>query len=263
MPSHPLVAFYEGSSPDYKGRYLTDILTWSHGQLEASHNYIQTLFPLPESSMVNLAAPLVNEEVFNAFRDRLDLRERLRDSLGRMLWFYGLELVSEDGAPEVIPGIKFPTSTSTWRKRYDHNHLRITRIIRSLRVLGLEEEALAFYHGLLEHKGVGRVSATSLMYWQRAALRPLNIEPDMEDPEQGMEGEVGVWFLREWERKKNGDQVRKESGGDTEGSGGNGNEEESGSGAEEVGEVEERQELGSSPETKDDHATHLETEDDE
>ncbi len=91
----PLIAFYEGSGPDHKGRYLADILQWSAKKLEFSHDYIQTLFPLPEESEVQWHAPLINQQVFDAFRSRPELEGKLRQSFKRIVWFYGFE-VSED-----------------------------------------------------------------------------------------------------------------------------------------------------------------------
>jgi hypothetical protein len=82
----------------------------------------------------------------------------------------------------------------------DHNHLRITRIIRSLRVLGLEEEALAFFHALKRVQESSIISPRSLMYWSRATFRPLNLAPDVEsDDEDGLRGPK---FLRDFEKKR-------------------------------------------------------------
>jgi hypothetical protein len=61
--------------------------------LEAEHDYIQTLFPIPETSMiVGRSAPIIDGEVFNAFRSRPELQARLKDAFNRILWFYGLVL---------------------------------------------------------------------------------------------------------------------------------------------------------------------------
>lgn len=58
---------------------------------------------------------------------------------------------------------------------FNHNHARISRIIRSLRLLQHQNEALAFYKTLIE---VGdRVGNSSREFWRRAAYRSLNIAP--------------------------------------------------------------------------------------
>lgn len=85
-------------------------------------------------------------------------------------------------------------SFRNWVTRSDHNHLRISRIIRSLRILGLEQNAQAFYQALLavnnDHSNT--IGARSLMYWKRAALRRLALEPAEDD--EDVEGQP---FLRE------------------------------------------------------------------
>jgi hypothetical protein len=45
---------------------------------------------------VNDLAPIINKQVFDAFRERPELQERLRDAFKKMLWFYGFELIEEE-----------------------------------------------------------------------------------------------------------------------------------------------------------------------
>jgi hypothetical protein len=97
-----LITFYEETSTDSRGRHLTDILRWGVNKLESSHDYIQTLFPLPERSGVNDRAPIIDRQVFEAFRSRTDLQERLRDAFKKMLWFYGFELKTDEEGKLVV-----------------------------------------------------------------------------------------------------------------------------------------------------------------
>ena len=89
---------------------------------------------------------------------------------------FEVRVLSEEGAEAKL---------RRWVRRIDHNHLRITRIIRSLRVLGLEEYAGAFFERLKRicEKGdsAGKIGDQSLMFWERAAKRPLYVAPDEED----------------------------------------------------------------------------------
>jgi len=194
-----LVAFYDGSgTPDGSGRTLEEILQWDAERLEWSHDYIQTLFPLPEKSGINDMAPIIDKEVFEAFRGRVELREKLREAFQKMLWFYGFELVEEDEKLAVRAGPNIKSQSELWNTRFDHNHLRITRIIRCLRVLGLEKEAQAFYDTM---SCADAVSSRSKMYWKRAAFRQLNTSPDIDgsvDPDR----RVGPRFLWEFEQKR-------------------------------------------------------------
>lgn len=92
-----LIEFYKGSGVDARGRRLNDIMRWKADKLESSHDYIQTLFPLPEGSMFNSSASIVDKEVFEAFRGDAELRDRLKESFGKILWFYGFKMEEEDG----------------------------------------------------------------------------------------------------------------------------------------------------------------------
>ena len=72
----------------------------------------------------------------------------------------------------------------------------MTRVIRSLRILGLGEEALAFYAVISQAHAV---SPRSRMYWARAATRPLNIAPHVDDDDIDTEKFNGLEFLKDLE----------------------------------------------------------------
>src|SRR5262245_5587601 len=62
-----LLDFYRGEGTDAEGRRLDDILAWRDGRLEAVHDFIQWLFPLPEPSRFNPDAPLLTPHDIAAF----------------------------------------------------------------------------------------------------------------------------------------------------------------------------------------------------
>jgi hypothetical protein len=174
MLNSPIIEFYIGTQPDHRGRYLHEIQHWPDEQLESVHDYIQWLFPLPERSGFNVAAPVLNPESIQGFRTRADLQENLRVSFLRMMNFYGLELragvqITVTRAPN------FATKATNWLSPENHNHLRITRILRCLTVLGLEPEAKAFFGCLAEiygdeqNKPLPAISDETMAYWRRAA----------------------------------------------------------------------------------------------
>ena len=175
---------------DPSGRDLDDILTYSDNQISRKHDFIQYLFPLPEESMVNPWAPLITKEVYEAFRDREELRSELLQAFLRMLEFYGFTLSTSESDGEkklIIPAQNFnEQSKYSWRRPMDHNHLRLTRIIRCMRVLSCEKEAQALYHALLEYDTSDVVRKSSKMFWWRAAERPLWLPPD--EPNDNADG---------------------------------------------------------------------------
>ena len=119
-----------------------------------------------------------------------------------MLGFYGFTLSTStsdlgsggaEGQVEILPAPNFrQLSKGTWRRGMDHNHLRLTRMIRCLRVLSCEAEAQALYRALLEFDEGGVVRGSSRMFWGRAAERALWLPPD--EPDGGAEG---IQWLRE------------------------------------------------------------------
>jgi hypothetical protein len=139
-----LIDFYRGTGTDTEGRRLDDILTWDDDSLEAVHDFIQWLFPLPEPSRFNPDAPLLTPEDIAAFRQDPALRANLRRSFERILTFLGLQ--ETDG--EVIEGPNLAKRAPDIWDYPNHNWLRITRILRSLRLLGLEAESQALYRRL-------------------------------------------------------------------------------------------------------------------
>ena len=124
--------FYRGAGADSEGRTLEEILEWDDDALEATHDYIQWVFPLSERSAFNPHAPVLTEAEMAAARGDERVQENLRRALDRMREFYRVTPETE-GRPK------------RWACAMDHNHLRITRILRSLRLLGRGEDAAAFY----------------------------------------------------------------------------------------------------------------------
>ena len=122
---------------------------WPDDQLEAVHDFIQWLFPLPEPSGFNAAAPILNRESMQEFRKRPELHQNLRVSFLRMMKFYGLEVDFAEQI-KVTRTRYFAAKATIWLSPGNHNHLRITRILRCLSFLGLEAEARAFFECLSE-----------------------------------------------------------------------------------------------------------------
>jgi hypothetical protein len=174
-PEERLLQFYDGTGTDDRGRRLEDIWSWEHPQLEAVHDFIQWMFPTRRPSGVNPLAPLVTDEVQQAFARSVRLRNRLRQSLIVMLDFYGLERRETEEGPSVARGAHFELRSRNWLTHGNHNHLRITRILTSLRILGLSEKAQAFVHalaGIYAAEGRHAIARRTWGMWRSAAGEP-------------------------------------------------------------------------------------------
>jgi hypothetical protein len=151
MTAGPLHAYLAGTGRDGRGRLASDVLSFSDDRLEEVHDYIQWLFPLQTRSAAQPQSPVLSAAEIEAIRNDPQAREMLAKAAERMLRFY--------------------KSTRWWLTGYDHNHLRITRIIHSLRLLLGPDEARRFHEAILAlHDAAGfPVNARSLDYWAEAA----------------------------------------------------------------------------------------------
>ena len=145
-----VLAFLEGQGVDGRGRGLFDVLAFDDAALELNHDFIQWLFPLPEPSAAVPDAPVLDPEGVRAIQDSVMAQCALAAATDRMEVFY--------------------RRSEAWLRPHDHNHLRITRIIRSLRLLRGDGEADAFRDAILAmvEAARARVSARSRGYWTTA-----------------------------------------------------------------------------------------------
>lgn len=176
MTTDRIVSFYSGGTDD-RGRTLDAILAWPDDRLESVHDYIQWVFPTSEPSAVNPYAPLVTNVTARAFATSPHLREQLLRALDRMLAFYGLRRSTTPAATVSIEidSARFAERAEHWLRPGNHNHLRLTRIMQSLWILGLAAEAEALQRCLVSdvHEGSGRdrITRETLAFWKGALTR--------------------------------------------------------------------------------------------
>ena len=166
-----LIQFYRGELPDQSGRRVAEILGQNQEWLELTHDYIQWVFPLTEASAFNPEAPVLTPAAIAEFRADPALGDQLQQAFRVMLAFYGLRLESTGTAGfKVTRGATFEQRAVNWITPGNHNHLRITRILKSLVLLGQRPQAEAFLLCLQE---IGRehpraISKTTLNFWRNA-----------------------------------------------------------------------------------------------
>jgi hypothetical protein len=162
-----LLDFYRGTGADRSGRRLADLWAWDDERLESVHDFIQWLFPLPEASRFNWSAPILTDADIAAFKSETALQANLRRSFARILPFLGFAQ-ADDGS--VIDGPHFAARRGDVWDAPNHNWLRITRIIRSLLLLGLERESRALYDRLrtMYESGTYPIGVDTFRYWTDA-----------------------------------------------------------------------------------------------
>lgn len=145
-----IVDFLKGAGTDGAGRTVFEVVSMSDRDLEDVHDFIQWLFPLSEPSGANRRAPVLEPGDVEAIHASGLAQIALAAATDRMAHFY--------------------LRNSHWLVDHDHNHLRITRIIKSLRLLRGPGEAEDFRQIILRRdEQAGRpVSAGSRQYWIQA-----------------------------------------------------------------------------------------------
>lgn len=163
------VRFYREECGDHRGRKLSGILAESKDWLEYTHDYIQWLFPLPEPSAFNRHAPLLSLPDIRDFTSDKELQHKLIKSLTIMLDFYGLSMVNGGGV-EIINVSSYQDQRKRWLSPGNHNFLRLTRILRSLCLLGCRRHAQALLSCLtvVYRDNQWLIGAETFEFWRRA-----------------------------------------------------------------------------------------------
>ncbi|KAK0278957.1 hypothetical protein LTR35_008731 [Friedmanniomyces endolithicus] len=189
---HPILAFYDSEhnapfDPEDPETTFEQVMLWTDSELEHRHDYIQHLFPIPEVSGANPNAPVLTEEVRDAFIADPDLQENMRRAWVMMMAFFGWELATEEMAEGAHVRVGYPVprrhfrdlAEQTWLQHSNHNQLRITRIIRSMRILGLYEEAQMMTSALMDADEAAQnvVNAETLGIWFDTSIRPVCYPP--------------------------------------------------------------------------------------
>jgi hypothetical protein len=155
-----LLAFYGDEEGHTASGYTLDaILDWPDEDWEEQHDFVQWLFPTDEPSRFNPDAPVIDAATAARFRADPLLRHRLRRSLNRWLSFCGITSIDA--------GLAFDRPNPDVWARPNHNWLRVTRVLRSLNLLGLSDEAQAFFALLTTTRS--RIDPTTWGYWERAS----------------------------------------------------------------------------------------------
>ncbi|GAK84201.1 hypothetical protein JCM19238_1767 [Vibrio ponticus] len=160
-----IAAFMLGQQKDSLGRSIHDLQSYNYFWLEHDHKFIQVLFPIDQGHKFNRHAPIVTAVDSEEFSCSKSAREAHLTSLDMMLDYYGFERTGL----EVRVRDELTLARHEWPKPKNHNQLRITRILRSLYLLGNQEVALSFYYAIVgASKQFDTIDDGVLEHWSRA-----------------------------------------------------------------------------------------------
>ena len=160
-----------GLKPDSEGRMLQEIQKWDFETLENIHNYIQWLFPLNEVSSANHRAPILTRQDIAEFKTSKIIKNNLIVSFEVMLSFYGFEVLKNDSNISISIANSFDVRSKNWLRRHNHNFLRLTRIIKCLKLSDLDNYAQALFNVLqtLFHSDFESIiGKETYRYWHNA-----------------------------------------------------------------------------------------------
>ena len=132
------------------GLHFSDVIYMKKDELETTHDYIQWIFPLPEPSRFVPGSPVLTQEEYDALHKGLYHLDRLVMAKGRFLTF----LDEYDG----------------WMVDIDHNHARISRVLKCLSLFRGLEYSSKFWDQVfyLLARANKDVSQQTKNFWQEA-----------------------------------------------------------------------------------------------
>ena len=125
-----IIDFLEGKGTDYKGRTFHDILSCDDRVFEGCHDQIQQIFPLHEESRHAETYPVLTPATVKLAKGNKLILLNMTSAFVRFERFLAI------GGPQGEN--EDPDIQRKWCKYRNHNLLRITRAIRSLRFFELD-----------------------------------------------------------------------------------------------------------------------------
>lgn len=167
----PLLDFYRGNAANSDNFTRDEFLAWDDTQLINPTRYSCWMFPLETPSPSNPNAPLLNAETILAFKNEPLLKNNLLAAFKRMLTFYGMIL--DERTIQIHPAANAHYRQSVWLIPNNVHFKTITRILWSLKTLGLVEHARSFKTALEDvygSEGSGIITANMMQSWNRPFL---------------------------------------------------------------------------------------------
>lgn len=174
-----LRSFYTNQQRNPEGLYLKDIWNFNDWELENTHHFIQWMFPLEMKSNHSETAPVVGKDDLDEMLKDKQVKDNILHSLNVMENFWGFD-VPHKACQFTKPRGYQNFLTKDWPTAYNHNYIRIARVIHSLVIFGLEREAnelVAYLEKQVYPSYKHLIGEETMNYW-KFALEKGNIEKE-------------------------------------------------------------------------------------
>jgi len=165
-----LINFYRNLGPDSEGRFIHDILQQDDEWWDGCHDHIQWVFPLNDASLFNRNAPILDNDTIKIFQQDKVIHAQATAAVLRYMRFLGFTVGHNGHSFEFDDSEETVEKFSIWVRKADHNHLRITRMLKFLKLIKLDHLADKVFEALSAVKeDFGHlIPDQTFGYWQRA-----------------------------------------------------------------------------------------------
>jgi hypothetical protein len=160
----PIVRYFLGERVHPNGKTLHEILNLNASRIGDTSGVIQWIFPLTTPSSHVPGAPTLSPSELQLFRIEPKLRELYIIGVNRFLEQYGIAIHGSSGSIEPDFNIEF-----NWMHPSYHIFMPITRILRSMKLLGFIDEFITLRKLLLicNERSGGKLDKVTLDIWKR------------------------------------------------------------------------------------------------
>ena len=159
-----IVDFFTEEGTDHRERTHAGLIAMTDAGFEGCHDHIQWLFPLHEKSYHSKeeVPVLTTEDVKQLFNSR-EASLVMQRGYARFMKFLGLNSTSDEDNRK----------RAQWCTDSNHNLLRITRAIRSLRFFGCVSNAILLHSRATTAAGARKIDPNTFAYWDDALNKPM------------------------------------------------------------------------------------------
>jgi hypothetical protein len=143
-------------------------MQYGYEQFEGDHAWIQWILPTKERSAFNVECPLLTDEDIVLFKSDPVLIENYMYAIYRAMDFFGMTVFRGEAVWQEAGNHKNP---KWWLEHFNHNFLRMTRLLLSLRYMGYDRLCRSIFTLLSEYEESHQNSVQQ--YWGPAAYGPI------------------------------------------------------------------------------------------